>query len=267
MVFEEFFLKKKIDLSQLQNADPSLYAQFKSHYAQMSEKSFDHTKKYWFNKLRHEYPLSAEEEIRLKEQLKGDKDTPASEALIETPGTEVAAAKPTGFKPKFKAPVVKQEETTPVSETEEVKEEQAIAKPAGFKPRFKAGVAPAAAEKTEELPPKEIHKEETSEATKPVGFKPRFKAGATKVANEDTKEELPPKEITKEDTPAIAKPSGFKPRFKAGATAVVKEELPPKQIEETTPPTTEAPETPAKPLGFKPRFKAGSTKVNKSDEE
>ena len=58
MTFEEFFAKKKIDLEALKQADPGLYDECRSHYEQMGEKSFDHTKKYRFNKLRHAYPLA-----------------------------------------------------------------------------------------------------------------------------------------------------------------------------------------------------------------
>ena len=47
MTFEEFFsARKKIDLVALQKAEPSLFAEFETHFVQMGEKSFDHTKKY-----------------------------------------------------------------------------------------------------------------------------------------------------------------------------------------------------------------------------
>ena len=55
--FADFFAKKKIDLSALQKAEPQLYDEFASHYALMGEKSFDHSKKFWFNKLRKSYHL------------------------------------------------------------------------------------------------------------------------------------------------------------------------------------------------------------------
>jgi len=60
MVFEEFFKKKRINLEALQKVEGSLYAEFKEHFDQMGEKSFDHTKKYWFNTLRHRFPISQE---------------------------------------------------------------------------------------------------------------------------------------------------------------------------------------------------------------
>ncbi len=58
MTFEEFFKKKRIDLVALEPAEPALFSEFKIHYDQMGEKSFDHTKKYWFNKIRRQFPLA-----------------------------------------------------------------------------------------------------------------------------------------------------------------------------------------------------------------
>ena len=60
MTFEEFFKKKRIDLPALEKAEPALLSEFKTHFEQMGEKSFDHTKKYWFNKLRLTYHLAPE---------------------------------------------------------------------------------------------------------------------------------------------------------------------------------------------------------------
>jgi hypothetical protein len=79
MTFEEFFIKKKIDLDALHKAEPALYEEFKLHYAEMGPKSFDHTKKYWFNNLRKLYHLK------------------------EEPKTEAPAEKKT-YTPKFKPP-------------------------------------------------------------------------------------------------------------------------------------------------------------------
>jgi hypothetical protein len=57
MTFEEFFAKKKIDLEALHKEQPDLFNEFRLHFAEMGEKSFDHSKKFWFNKLRREYLL------------------------------------------------------------------------------------------------------------------------------------------------------------------------------------------------------------------
>lgn len=57
MTFEEFFAKKKINLDLLKLKEAELFQQLQSHFEQMGEKSFDHTKKYIFNPLRNKYPL------------------------------------------------------------------------------------------------------------------------------------------------------------------------------------------------------------------
>ena len=74
MTFEEFLVKKKIDLAQFKTAEPGLFLEFESHYSQMGEKSFDHSKKFLFNKLRRAYhlkeepkPLVAQEKIEVNE--------------------------------------------------------------------------------------------------------------------------------------------------------------------------------------------------------
>ena len=73
MTFDEFFKKKRIDLPALQKAEPALFSEFKAHYEQMGEKSFDHTKKYWFNKRRRQFPLAVEvktEKIKIENACK-----------------------------------------------------------------------------------------------------------------------------------------------------------------------------------------------------
>ena len=57
MEFELFFQKKKIDLTLLERSEKELFDQFKMEFALMGPKSFDHTKKYLFNKLRLKYKL------------------------------------------------------------------------------------------------------------------------------------------------------------------------------------------------------------------
>lgn len=242
MTFEEFFLKKKIDLETFEVSNPTLFFEFKDHFSQMSDKSFDHTKKYWFNELRHQFPLSDEKETRLKESFK-PKEIPESiitEEVMETP----ALPKPTGFKPRFKAPIAKEK-------TEEgaiLKEDNyPVQKPIGFKPKFKTP------NRTEE-------KEVPSEVPKPTGFKPRFKAGVT--ASVEKREETPLIEESKQEIPEVKKPAGFKPRFKAGITNGSKVEETPKE-EETK---ENIPEV-KKPEGFKPRFKPGVTSQKNKDNE
>jgi hypothetical protein len=221
MDFEEFFRKKKIDLVALEQGEPALFSEFKVHFEQMGEKSFDHTKKYWFNKLRLRFPAPIEvkvEKVVIENQLA---EQTITESLVEssTPPPNI------GFKPKFKAGVTK-----PVEETAQPKEdaEQASTPPpnVGFKPRFKAGVTKPAEEAANTEPAPEKPAENTEQTTPPpsIGFKPRFKAGVTKPA-----ESLPPAEPaptpekpaenTEQTTPSA--PLGFKPKFKAGVTKTV----------------------------------------------
>lgn len=58
MELEEFLIKKKIDPALFQHSDQSLFQEFKILYGKMGSKSFDHSKKFWFNKLRRKYHLS-----------------------------------------------------------------------------------------------------------------------------------------------------------------------------------------------------------------
>lgn len=57
MEFEEFFKKKKIDLEKFAKAEPELYLQLRTEYGAMGAKSFDHSKKFLFNKWRRSYHL------------------------------------------------------------------------------------------------------------------------------------------------------------------------------------------------------------------
>lgn len=72
MTFEEFFTKKKIDLKALKAADEPLFEEFRAHYSAMGEKSFDHSKKFWFNKLRKSYHLAEEETVVIKKTIQTD---------------------------------------------------------------------------------------------------------------------------------------------------------------------------------------------------
>jgi len=142
MTFEEFFKKKRIDLDALEKGDPALFSEFKTHYHQMGEKSFDHTKKYWFNKIRRQYQLAPEiktEKPKIENQLA---EQTVTEALIEESAAAKVTAPKLGFVPKFKAasipkPVVedKPEATEPPKEAPP--EPPAENKPAQpYKPRF-----------------------------------------------------------------------------------------------------------------------------------
>ncbi|WP_342646214.1 hypothetical protein [Mucilaginibacter sp. CSA2-8R] len=294
MLFEEFFKKKKISLDALQQGDPGLFSEFKLHYEQMGEKSFDHTKKFWFNKLRHQYPLPPEikaEKLRSENQIA---EQTVADTLTE-PSPQTQAPK-LGFTPKFKTqaappmpPVTETPKAEPAAADKPPKE--GVDKPAAYKPRFQAKNIPAKPadnigndepdENATALPNAPVG--EQPEAPAKIGFKPRFKAGVTTNKPVETKEDQP--EVNKEveryadaeqSTSADAVPPaklGFKPRFKAGVSAV-------KPLDESTAPSSEkevsensastieedVPQAPDAPkLGFKPRFKAGITAVKPAE--
>lgn len=58
MSFEEFFNKKKINLILFEKEEPELLLKLKSEYEEMGPKSFDHAKKFWFNKWRLKYRVN-----------------------------------------------------------------------------------------------------------------------------------------------------------------------------------------------------------------
>ncbi|MEO6521982.1 MAG: hypothetical protein ABIN91_09910, partial [Mucilaginibacter sp.] len=180
MTFEEFFKKKKIHLPQLQAAEPALFAEFEQHYNQMGEKSFDHTKKYWFNQLRRKYHTPPEEKIEkvvIENQL-------AEQTIIDSLTEQSTEPAPKlGFKPKFSTgrKPVEPVESTPVEPENKPVPEATPETPApklGFKPKFKtAAPSPTPAESAPA--PTEEKAESTSETPAPkLGFKPKFKTAA-----------------------------------------------------------------------------------------
>ncbi|MES2275669.1 MAG: hypothetical protein V4592_06580 [Bacteroidota bacterium] len=279
MTFEEFFKKKKIDLTLLQSGEPVLFAEFKNHYNQMGEKSFDHTKKYWFNQLRRKYPAPADvkaEKVHIENQL--------AEQTITESLTEPAAPVPSaGFKPRFKPGMAgKPTEEKPTEEPMATSTDQSVeATPApavGFKPRFKAGMTgkPTVAKPAEEPTATPTDQPAETAPTPAVGFKPRFKAGVTgKPAEEKPAEEnAAPIATAKAEEPATAKtvPISFKPKFRAAALPkVVTEEVqaPAQAEEQPSTPAVEEPtaESTAKPVGFKPRFNMNKMKPKEPGEE
>ncbi|HEY9534552.1 MAG TPA: hypothetical protein VIQ77_08455 [Mucilaginibacter sp.] len=283
MTFEEFFKKKRIDLAAFQQGEPTLFAEFKLHFEQMGEKSFDHTKKYWFNKLRGEYHLAPEvktekpqAENQLAEQTVAEELSELTAIVpqidvdpdVNAPAAPVTEKPKVGFTPRFKAGVTKPVETPAGATPNEKKEETPTTedKPKiGFTPRFKAGVTKSAETPSEEKPAEG----KTSEEKPKIGFTPRFKAGVTKTADtasEPKMEESVPSEVKPvENKPSEEKPkTGFTPRFKAGVTKAITSPGEQSKTEEPAaaeekPAEEKQPE--AKPkMGFTPRFKAGITK-------
>ncbi len=176
LTFDEFFKKKRIDLIALQQAEAALFAEFKVHYEQMGEKSFDHTKKYWFNKIRRKFPLAPE----VKTEKAHTANPLAEQTITESLGEQAPAASTpkVGFTPKFRAAGIpkpatedKKEELPPVLNMPvEQPAENAAAKPAGFVPRFKMKPKPA----TEEIAPEADNIPQATENAEPEAPKPAY---------------------------------------------------------------------------------------------
>jgi hypothetical protein len=184
MDFEEFFKKKRIDLAALKQVEPALFLEFEIHYAQMGEKSFDHTKKYWFNKLRRQFQLAPE----VKTEKAHIANPLAEQTITESLGESAPASTPPpklGFVPKFKAgnmpkPVVNpddKKDEPPASVADNIPKEQPLESDApktGYQPRFKMKPKTETEESTPIADNAEAAPtpEEKSEA-KPA-YKPRF---------------------------------------------------------------------------------------------
>ena len=297
--FEEFFTKKRIDLLALRQSDANLYEEFKSHYALMGEKSFDHSKKFWFNKLRKSFLLPDQEAVANTEKPLANevdkqkavsnsklpfkskfaaskinkeeaKDAQGSgQDVTKTTTVSEETSKPAGFKPRFKAGVTKATEQPVESMASENKAEEnpiePTSKPTGFKPRFKVGVTKTAEQPAENIASENKVEENPIEPTsKPTGFKPRFKAGVTKVAEQPAENIASENKAKENPIEPTSKPTGFKPRFKAGVTKVAEQPAESKASENKA---GENPIEPtSKPTGFKPRFKAGVTKTKPSED-
>jgi hypothetical protein len=236
MEFEEFFRKKKINLQTFEQGEPGLFSEFKLHFGKMGEKSFDHTKKYWFNKLRLRFPATVEVKVekeiienRLAEQT-------ITESLVESSSPPPNI----GFKPKFRAGSTKPAETI-----EPAKEEIQ-------KPEATSSVTDSATE-----PPKPA-----------IGFKPKFKAGVTKPAEPIPQStELTKPEVSEEKTEPAAPALGFKPKFRAGITKpaepVPEQKVEPTTEENTTPPSPQENQE-TKPV-YKPRFNMNKIKPKEGE--
>lgn len=216
MTFEEFLKKKKIDPEQLKTAERDLFQTFESDFNQMGDKSFEYSKKFWFNKLRRAHPLKEEPKPVKTEVTSSVSITEESPKSAESISEAIGTAKPKPvFKPRFKAQI-------PSAQIEDnTAKDESLKPPPAFKQRFRA---PAIVVKEEEEVAEEIKPEP---ASKPVGFKPRFKASVTpetvqselaenriEESAETSKTHLKVKQPeSKSDEEAAAKPA-YKPRFK-----------------------------------------------------
>ncbi|RYY36241.1 MAG: hypothetical protein EOP46_07155, partial [Sphingobacteriaceae bacterium] len=200
LTFEEFMKKKKIDLAAMQQGEPSLFGEFQTHFNQMGEKSFDHTKKYWFNKLRRQYKLSPEivvEKVHIENKLAEQTiiDTLTSSPAADASAAEQPAKPKVGFTPKFRAAKV----TKPAEDTEQPKAEETIADPleeqpakpkVGFTPKFRAANVPKPAEDTKQPKAEETTADpsEKQPAKPKIGFTPKFRAANVPKPAEDTEQ-------------------------------------------------------------------------------
>lgn len=267
MTFEEFFSKKKIDLQALQIAEPHLFAEFKEHYQQMGEKSFDHTKKFWFNKLRRLYVLATP--AQADQTLGADKIVAQAEILpspsiSQDPAPVNVIAKP-AFKPRFTKAPAKTEgpaDNAPQDDIANTEIPSSPAKPA-FKPRMARPTKPVAnaeainTQPLKDTPPKQeqgvnddtpVQKGDESTSPQrvaPPAFKPRFVAGANKKANTSETAQAPV-DADKTSGETGLTPTPTDPQTPIDNTGI--------QAEQNTPaPNSTAPARPA----FKPRVLAG----------
>jgi hypothetical protein len=237
MTFEEFFSKKKIDLIQLEKAEPVLYNEFKSHFSTMGEKSFDHTKKFWFNKLRRLYHLTPPEKaVTQVETAIASQAEPLSSPTIEqkpaftprfkstniakpeTPveNTASAPAPKPAFKPR-NIPVKPAEPSSETSQPNSAESTPSVSKPA-FKPR---NISQKPAE-NKPLGSGETAEPSNNPAPKAPGFKPRnIKAVADENATDSNRADSRPGEPEVSETPITnpakqeeATKEGYKPKFK-----------------------------------------------------
>jgi len=194
MTFEEFLIKKKIDPVQLQAKDQSFFSELESHFLQMGEKSFDHSKKFWFNKLRRTYHL--EEEFKIVEtpvivQQKSsieplNQEKPINKSRFNAAKTQQAdlntqeteSNPPPKYIPRFKASIIASEQNLAAEISKNVELEQKVIPV--YKPRFKAKIAEIEEKQSE------IQGESAPDSNEnpKSAYKPRFKPGITKKGSE-----------------------------------------------------------------------------------
>jgi hypothetical protein len=225
MTFEEFFKKKKIDLPALEKEQGALFFEFKNHFGQMGEKSFDHSKKYWFNKLRRQFPAPVEaktEKVNIGNPISQQTIT---ESLSETMVVPPPAPK-LGFAPKFKAVGIPK----PVSEVDIPSD-----KPATTVPESIVQESPVVSE------------------TPKLGFVPKFKMKPKFETDQNVTESTPTASSTENITPeapveSIAPKPAYVPKFKMKPKVETRENTP-KSAPEPSPTENTEP----KPAN-KPRF-------------
>jgi len=113
----------------------------------MGEKSFDHSKKFWFNKLRRAYllieipkpePITLSTPISISDLAVNTPTSSESEIKKELVDGEITTPKPV-FKPRFKAAILVSEAPKVENKEEDTSEQHLQPKPA-YKPRFKPAI-------------------------------------------------------------------------------------------------------------------------------
>ena len=246
LTFEDFFKKKRIDLQQLQQAEPALFAEFSKHYPLMGEKSFDHTKKYWFNNLRHLYPL-AEEPKPHKVQ---------AEAISQTAVQGVAVAAAQNLDAGIERPKFKEDNLPELVEANVPEQDVSLTE-----------IEKTIIEGTSEAELATDNPQPATEAAKPA-FKPRFNAKNIKKPEVEIQPEIKdPEPVTENPQPATEQKPAFKPRFnmqnikKEAVKTASETETQSPETETKTEPATENPQPKieeAKPV-YKPRFQMKNT--------
>ncbi len=228
MTFEEFLVKKKIDLAQFKSAEPVLFSEFQSHYQQMGAKSFDHTKKFLFNKLRRAYHLKEEPKPAVLSQSPEENKIASQAEPLLSPTIEA-----TVYTPRFRAGGT----AKPAPATEKP-DASSSDKPA-YTPRFKASPSKSPENKTE------------PEASSPPTSDPGLPTSVLR---------LPTSDLIPQPSPTDQPKPAYVPRFKAKST--IKEDSQPVPSPPPTsdlrPPTSEPSDKP-KPA-YVPRFKPAITK-------
>ncbi|WP_207535530.1 hypothetical protein [Desertivirga arenae] len=300
MTFEEFFVKKKIDLDALSKADPELFAEFRSHYNQMGEKSFDHTKKFWFNKLRRLYHLVTPEKAvtQLETKIASQAEPLSSPTIEQKPVSTDGPIEPTKASPKpaFRArniPAAKAEEKKDESSLNESTESQVtpVKKP-GFKPR---NISPAAqnsedAKSLESRPGKTevsdtpiVNSEGNEDIVSQQAYKPKFKmrniprnpGGEAEQTGDSTEEKLIPESnnnLGDEPKSAESSKQAYKPKFNLkniakgraeGDETVAGEE----KVDILPKEDTVKPSEPVEKPAYKPRFNMKNLPKAKPEED
>lgn len=194
MTFEEFLEKKKIDRIKFRESDLQFYEEFLMLYQQMGPKSFDHSKKFLFNKLRRLYgfqsPGSTASSIEINQVAAQALPliSPTIEPSRNEAGSPAASTNPEvvpppntpAYKPRFKAPAVPNKTEIDNKPAEQGKKPTYI-------PRFKAGsnleksdpaiTTPSSATDITKVPGSP---DVNDPPISPLPFRPRFRSGGTK---------------------------------------------------------------------------------------